>query len=81
MRHHDLLTGNPFVGIFLIFISTVLQHSVLRDWLHLDPRSMGKHPQVLKEALPMAKQKHTDTHPHHTHKLIRKKGNGQPVKG
>ena len=46
------LTGDAFVRVLLIFIPTLFGDGILRDGLHLDPRGMGQHPQVLKETLP-----------------------------
>lgn len=47
-------TGQAFVRIFRVLVHIVIRYSVFRDGLHLHPRSMRQHPQVLKEPLPKA---------------------------
>lgn len=48
------LTRDALVRVFFVLITTVLWNGILRDRLHLDPRCVGQHSQVLKQSLSIA---------------------------
>ena len=62
MKMISSLTGQAFVRILCVLVHRVLWDSVLWDGLHLHPRSVRQHPQVLKQPLP--EQSHTDNKVH-----------------
>lgn len=47
-------TGQALVRIFCVLVHIVIRDSIFRNGLHLHPRSVRQHPQVLKEPLPKA---------------------------
>lgn len=48
------LTRDALVGVIFVLIATLLWNSILRNRLHLNPRCMGQHSQVLKQSLSTA---------------------------
>lgn len=48
------LTRDALVRVFFVLVATLLWNGILRNHLHLDPRCVGQHSQVLKQSLSMA---------------------------